>query len=99
MFGVAARASSLARMEPLTDLGCRLLSLLMQQNRSVPQCTTDALARDAHVPAAVVRRVLTGLERRDPPLVHRPGPDATTGEHFWQTTYDAAEVWEANCGS
>jgi DNA-binding MurR/RpiR family transcriptional regulator len=62
MFGVAARASSLARMEPLTDLDCRLLSLLIQHNRSVPQCTTNALARDAHVHPAEMRRILAGLE-------------------------------------
>jgi hypothetical protein len=56
-------------MEPLTDLQCRLLTLLMQPDRSVPQSTTDVLARDAHVPGAEAQRVLVGLERREPPLV------------------------------
>jgi hypothetical protein len=86
-------------MEPLTDLQCRLLTLLMQRGRSVPQTTTDVLARDAHVPAVEAQRALAGLERREPPLVHRPGPDATTGDDFWQTTCEAAEAWESNCQS
>jgi hypothetical protein len=84
-------------MEPLTDLECRLLTLLMQPDRSVPQRTTDVLARDAHVPGVEAQRALAGLEGREPPLVHRPGPDARTGDDFWQTTYEAGDAWESNC--
>ena len=84
-------------MKPLTELECRLLTVLMQPNRSVREKTTASLARKVGVPAVEAQSVLSALQQREPPLVHRLGPNAATRDHFWETSYEAADAWEQHC--
>jgi hypothetical protein len=91
--GRGGRLAGVPAEPPLTDDEDRVLRLLMEPDRKVADCTTEAIAAAIRTTRQSARKILRGLERRTPQLV-RPEVDEGLGIQFWTVTYDATEAIE-----
>jgi|1185.fasta_scaffold381248_2 hypothetical protein len=82
--------------QPLTTEQCELLAALLDQNASVPDRTTDVLAKRLSMSRKQVAPRLEELQARSPPLV-RLIFDETWHVQTWLTTADARQAYDEGC--